>query len=281
MSQVDTLRFARACILVLGVAQLAHYGTAQGSNEKPLPAFDVASLHLVPEETRVSPWGSTSIGKPTKSCQYLPDRLRCQLSLTSLIVEAYRVKRAEVVRPLWLDDDVIAIEGTMPMNTSQDTVRLMLQEALAERMGLKIHRENRDMTVYALVAAKGGLKLQAADIPAQRKLKKIGSPSGSVSASRSWRPGYFFAMAISLDDLALSMEPCYGIQVPIVNLTGAEESEYKFDMSWPPGEQMGMCVFDDGFPDALEKQHGIRIEKRKMKMDVLVVDQVNRVPTDN
>jgi uncharacterized protein (TIGR03435 family) len=279
MSRFDKLWFAKACIFLLAVAQYAHDGVAQVSDEKPLPAFDVVSLHLAPDKTITYPGGSSTF-KPTKSCQYLVDRVRCQVSLTSLIMEAYRVKRPEIVRPHWLDDDVIVLEGTMPLNTNQDTARLMLQATLAERLGLKLHRENRELTVYAMVAAKGGLRLQVADIQSQRKVKVVDTPSGSISAPIGAQPGRFFATAISLDDVASMIQRCYG-QVPVVNLTGASEGEYKFDMQWPGEEQMSECVLDQGFADALEKQYGIRIEKRKTPMNVLVVDQIKRAPTDN
>lgn len=39
----------------------------------------------------------------------------------------------------------------------------MLQSLLADRCQLKVHREMREMPVYALVVAKGGLKLKDAD----------------------------------------------------------------------------------------------------------------------
>jgi len=45
-----------------------------------------------------------------------------------------------------------------------ERMRMMLQDLLADRFKLKLHRETKEMPVYSLVVAKGGPKLQKADI---------------------------------------------------------------------------------------------------------------------
>lgn len=56
---------------------------------------------------------------------------------------------------------IYALGATTPPNTTQDQVRLMLQNLLIERLQLKIHRATRDISEgYSLTAAKNGLKLR-------------------------------------------------------------------------------------------------------------------------
>ena len=72
--------------------------------------------------------------------------------------------------PDWIRSQDYDIEatGVFPDGLSDearlDRERLMLQALLAERFKLVIHREVKELPVYALVVAKGGPKLQKADI---------------------------------------------------------------------------------------------------------------------
>jgi len=48
------------------------------------------------------------------------------------------------------------IAATMPPETTQDQFRLMLQNLLAERFRMTIHRETKEMTVYSLGVGRDG-----------------------------------------------------------------------------------------------------------------------------
>jgi hypothetical protein len=57
-----------------------------------------------------------------------------------------------------------AIPDSLPANVRSDSMRPMLQKMLADRFHLVIHRETRDVPVYAVVVAKSGPKLAKADV---------------------------------------------------------------------------------------------------------------------
>ncbi len=83
------------------------------------------------------------------------------IAMHELIAQAYKV--GEITGgPNWLDSDRFDIVAKAPPNTQEDALRRMLQTLLADRFKLAIHAEQKFMTVYALVAAKGGFKLQPA-----------------------------------------------------------------------------------------------------------------------
>ena len=85
--------------------------------------------------------------------------------------------------------DAYDIEATsvMPAGLStqarSDRIRLMLQALLADRFKLAIHREAKEMPVYELVVAKGGPKLQPADIQEKDCPETSSTPPAAPSAS--------------------------------------------------------------------------------------------------
>lgn len=81
-------------------------------------------------------------------------------SLFRLICTAYRLKPYQVAGPEWLKTTAFDIQAKIPAGGTAEQVPDMLRTLLEERFGLKIHRENREQSVYALVVAKGGPKME-------------------------------------------------------------------------------------------------------------------------
>ena len=54
------------------------------------------------------------------------------------------------------------IVATCRKDATKDDVPQMLQALLAERFGLKVHRESKEQSVYALIVGKGGMKMKEA-----------------------------------------------------------------------------------------------------------------------
>jgi uncharacterized protein (TIGR03435 family) len=75
---------------------------------------------------------------------------------------AYKVKRHQVVAPDWVFTERYDILAKMPEGSNKDQVPEMLQLLLAERFGLKFHRESKEQSIYALVVGKGGHKMKEA-----------------------------------------------------------------------------------------------------------------------
>jgi uncharacterized protein (TIGR03435 family) len=129
------------------------------SQTAPTPAFDAASVKLsAPLDAAAMMSGRARLGIKI-------DAGRIDIANTSLfdvIVGAYRLKDYQLSGPDWLKAVRVDIVGTLPKGTSQDDIPEMLQSLLAERFGLKIHRETKEHPEYALVVAKGGSKLKEA-----------------------------------------------------------------------------------------------------------------------
>jgi uncharacterized protein (TIGR03435 family) len=83
------------------------------------------------------------------------------MSLRDLIIVAYRIKPFQLaVTPDWMTTEVFDITATIPAGVSKAEVPEMLRALLAERFGLKIRRESKEMPVYALTVAKDGPKFK-------------------------------------------------------------------------------------------------------------------------
>jgi uncharacterized protein (TIGR03435 family) len=89
------------------------------------------------------------------------------LNLENLLRTAYQVESYQLVGgPNWRTSagfDVQAKAARSAVEPTRDEVRKMLQALLADRFHLTLHRETRELPIYALVTAKGGPKLRAAE----------------------------------------------------------------------------------------------------------------------
>ena len=60
-----------------------------------------------------------------------------------------------------MDEEYFDVVARVPPGASRDDVSLMLQNLLAERFRLQLHRESKEMPGYSLVLGRGPLKLKA------------------------------------------------------------------------------------------------------------------------
>src|SRR3954471_3836673 len=85
------------------------------------------------------------------------------VSLRDLIRQAYAVKDYQVVAPDWTNSARFDVQAKLPPDTPQEQRNMMMQALLAERFGLKIHKESKEVPVYSLVVGKNGPKLTKAE----------------------------------------------------------------------------------------------------------------------
>jgi uncharacterized protein (TIGR03435 family) len=181
-----------------------------------------------------------------------------QLAYKEIVSDEYLTRG-----PDWLDSDRFDLVAKAPPNTSADTERVMIQPVLAQRFHLSIHREQKAMAAYALVAGKRGPKLQPA--------ASSGDPEcgpGQVVDGRAHLICHSVTMAFLADRL-----PGY-LRRPVKDLTDIKGT-YDFQLTWA-GPQPSPTL-----SDALDKDLGLKLEERKFPMPVIVIDRVDRVPTEN
>ena len=94
------------------------------------------------------------------------------MSLAMLIMRAYGVERLQLSAPDWAWDFSTAfdISARIPAGATKDDLNVMLQNLLADRLKLAVHRESREMQQYDLVMAKNGPTFKEAAPPAAKKV---------------------------------------------------------------------------------------------------------------
>jgi uncharacterized protein (TIGR03435 family) len=85
---------------------------------------------------------------------------RPRATLSSLLMSAYGLRPQQIAGPDWLTTERYDIQARVPDGATAAQQLVMLQNLLAERFGLKHHREMRELPVYEIVVAKGEPKLQ-------------------------------------------------------------------------------------------------------------------------
>ncbi len=222
-------------------------------------------------------------------------------SLKTLILWAYRVKNEQVIGPVWLDTVYVDIEAKMPDEAKEDQARLMLQTLLADRLKMAVHRENREQPIYVLVVGKNGLKMKEQeptaelDTPPTPGSTKVGLPGEELRMTQT-RDGSTLSgggVKMSSDRNGTHIEASQiaalvgflpeMVERPVVDKTNLKGSyAIRLDIST---DEMMQSAHDPGGPqtvflNAVEKL-GLKLEPQKGLIEALVVDHIERMPSEN
>ena len=210
------------------------------------------------------------------------------MTLKMLIALAYRVQEFRIVGgPRWIGFDRFDVEGKAEdPRADPDQLRLMLQSLLEDRFQLKLHRENKEAPVYALVVAKDGPKIKLApdqtspsvNGPAEpgadpnRGAMRIGS--GSLVGS---------AVTLSLFTRLLSQR----LDRTVVDNTNLD-GRFDIRLYWTPdvGEAAALDAGGNPLPPvdstgpsiftAIQEQLGLRLVSTKGPVDLTIIDHVEK-----
>lgn len=286
---------------VKGVILTAAAASLVFAQASPQPKFEVASI----KPSAPGAGGEVSVGLHFDGAQV---RIGA-LTLKDYLVLAYRVKISQVFGPDWIASDRFDISATIPEGATPAQVPEMFQSLLADRFRLKLHREKREFPVYALVPGKGPLKLKeippdtGAPPPRSVNVAAGGSAAGvslnlGNGTSLSFVPNKFEAKKLAMEQFAANLERF--ADRPIVDMTQLK-GQYDFTFNINPEDYQPMLIRSavsagvtlppqalrllDGYSsaslsDALE-QIGLKLEPRKAPLEVIVVDDALKTPTEN
>jgi uncharacterized protein (TIGR03435 family) len=221
--------------------------------------------------------------------------------LIFLIQRAYGVDAYQVVGgPAWINSDGYNIEAKPETNTDQKQMWLMLQTLLADRFKLGLHRETRELPVFALTATKGGPKLAAPKGGACNETMPPPDAARQQPIAPPCGPGIFKAgTGLTMQGINLTMAKFTGflgrtIGREVIDRTGFTGKfdlhlEFAFDdaiagLPHPSragdADQSADPLLRASITIALRDQLGLRLEATKGPVEVLVIDHVER-PTEN
>jgi len=262
-----------AGMVVLGALALASSLTPRWiafAQQEPRPSFDVASVKPTPGARRGFDFETYFRRLPGGrfSAENVP--------LGMLIMEAYSVDSNQIVggNQLRFGGETYDIEAKAddrdPRFKAADTggpaaqealLNSMLQTLLEDRFKLAVHRKAKETSGYALVVAKGGPRL--------KEPTEVRSGDGSISAGR----GRLTSQKAPLSMLAAQLTRLVGRTV--TDETGLEGG-FDFNLEWTPEETPADLASAPAIFTAIQEQLGLRLEARKERTEIIVIDHVEK-----
>ena len=275
----------------------------------PMPSYDVATIKLSDPNAASSPSVNRRMLGTTMH-MYIARAYGVPPGMAVLLGQENNLR--VIGGPAWIDSDRYEIQGKasdelriamdkMSRENRNAEDRMMQQSLLAERFHLKVHFETREMQIFELVPAKGGLKITAVDAPPPPSgtpppPPKPGGPmpAGMMGISMGSNGAMRIdARAVTVESFASmfqSMAPEISGR-PVVDMTGFkgyfDVKEFRFLGTAPPrtgGGDAGNNPADP--PDVpslsqeLEDKLGIKLVPGKGQVEVVVIDSIDR-PTEN
>ena len=267
--------------------------------------FEVASVKAAPPPEGGGMRVGTSDGPGSKD----PGRWSCMnMSLENLLMTAFDVRPYELTVPSWARTERFNIEAKVPAGATKDDMKGMIENLLVERFGLKYHRESKEMPGYELVVAKGGPKLTES-VPVQEADAAAGGPPSGPPKFTMGANGFpeippGRAMSIMMNGQgarravaetmeALARNLAFQVGRPVVDATGLK-GKYDFLLYWtsgqgpagppPSGAEGAVPVAGDSGPTiftAIQQQLGLRLESKKATVQTVVVDKLEKTPSEN
>lgn len=230
------------------------------------PAFEVASI-------KVDPIGKAGgEGSRRENTQVSPGSLNMHnVTLRTAIRWAYHVMDPQISGPAWLADERYDIAAKAAGPVPADEMRPMLQTLLAERFKLELHHQTKEMSAYVLTVGKNGPKFTESKSEGEsvmepdRKTFKVSVQRTPVS---------------QLCDMLAQM-----FRAPVVDQTGlAGRYDITIDALKYVAEMRGSTEPPDPLTlilRGLQEELGLKLEPRKMPIELLVIDHAEKAPIEN
>jgi uncharacterized protein (TIGR03435 family) len=195
------------------------------------------------------------------------------LTLKSLIARAYDVDIGQVYGgPNWVDADSYDISARIPeefAHQTRDKLPEMIQNLLAERFRLVIHREPKQISGYALLLAKKGPRME----PAKPDEKGSGTSTNNQ---------HLEAHNLTMEAFARYLTRNREIGMPVVDKTGLT-GNFNFEMEWKPEQlQAKPDAAADDRPSLFTAIEGLGLELKSAKVPIVtvVIDRAEK-PQEN
>jgi uncharacterized protein (TIGR03435 family) len=225
-------------------------------------------------------------------------------SLMALVTTAYRVEAFQVSGPSWMAETRFDIVAKPPAGATNEQIPEMLRALLIERFHLAVRTESKEETVYVLSVGKDGSKLKEApekptehppskDPNGRHVLTVMRTDNGVQTISERNGRLLFEADRATMLDIARALRGY--VDAPVVDETGLK-GIYEVSLELPSAplrggrgraasadvspadaasEPAGISVF------ASVQKLGLKLEKRKAPMDHIVIERIDKTPSEN
>lgn len=229
---------------------LAAFALAQSQEKKA--AFEVAAIHASKDD-----------GDHDSSSDRGLFRAH-NLTLKRLMSMAYEVDARQILGgPNWVDSDSYDVTARIPAEFAQrEKLPELIQNLLADRFQLVVHREMRPISGYELVVVKKGSKMEPS------------KPDQAGSNIRS-RNTHLTAENVTMEAFARNLSRNRDVGELVVDKTGLTGG-FKFELDWTP-ERSDPAI--DGRPSvftALQQQLGLKLDTAKIPILAVVIDRAEK-----
>jgi uncharacterized protein (TIGR03435 family) len=235
--------------------------------------------------------------------------------MLQLLNRAYGGDFDQISGPNWIDSQEYTIRANLPPGATKDDLPKMWQRMLEERFPLAVHHRKEEFPVYELLVAKDGPRIQKSAAGAGQAVAGGSRPTRGGDGFPVLPPGVHHAMFQATENgvritretfrdcsmAQLVQELAWPLGAPsawqhvlsvgrVVDKTGLSGS-YDFKLYYAgahypggafpqPGQDAEFGAAPTLF-DAIQQQLGLKLQETKALLDVLVVDHLERMPTDN
>jgi len=202
-------------------------------------------------------------------------------SIADLIRAAYRVQFYQIAGPDWIATEKFDVMAKLPADAGIEKLPEMLQALLAERFHLAVRRDVKEQNVLALVAAKGGAKLQESGGGAAAWSRTTGADGSLHIDTRHMTVGAVADLLGSF--LGRPVSDQTGVQgvydVPLdfstADVTTGTRTSGVFAPDAVAGDEAGSSVA------ASLRLVGLKLETRRLPLERIVIERVERAPMEN
>jgi uncharacterized protein (TIGR03435 family) len=240
----------------------------------PAKEFEVVSVRDAPE---LSPEDMVAHGPLRR--QISPGSVTMPYeSMAQMLQRAFGLARPQVVAPEWTESRHFSIAAKLPAGATQDDVPEMLRNMLLTRFHMTYHTEVRNTRALVLTLQKGGIKAEAAAVQSRPRERPIGHGGGHYELATASA-----GLADFLTRVTFS---------PVVDRTGLLDS-YLFSFDFYPFGRLGEDdkplepPSGDFFADLARHYDealaplGLRLTPSKLPLENVIIDQLDREPTEN
>jgi uncharacterized protein (TIGR03435 family) len=212
--------------------------------------------------------------------------------VSQLIVQAFDLKDYQISGPDWMTSTRFTISAKIAEGTTEAQFHMMMQNLLADRLKLKFHFEKKETQAYDLLVAKNGPKMKEStgaldpdERPGRLTERKMDAegfpvlPAGRAPMQMVISGGQTTARHAEETMEQFAVDVGNEIGHPVTDATGLK-GKYDFTLHWIGAR----AAVDDTGPNlfrALQEQLGLKLEAKKGMADILIVDHLEKTPTEN
>jgi uncharacterized protein (TIGR03435 family) len=235
------------------------------------------------------------------------------LTLKAYLGIAYKLQNYEISAPNWMASERWEITAKLPDGSDTKQIPEMLKTLLSNRFRIELHRETRELPVYALVQGKGELAMKEVppdptveDGNSSKQSMGVASSGNGAGTTVNYGDGSHLTIGGNkfeggkLPMAAMASVLARFADRPVVDMTNLK-GKYDFVMEFSPEDLGAMMIRaavaqgSDVPPDSAKiidassgdslfnavAKLGLALELRKVPMEVLVVDEASKTPTEN